>query len=330
MRQNGLRWGLVASGVALVLAVVGAAWYVSGRDGAPPPEAALPAFDGARALRLAEQQVAFGPRIPGTPAHDSTRAWIVSLLRESGARVAELPVVFPLPDGSGDTLRGTNVFASFDTTAARRVMLAAHWDTRAFADEDPDPAKRQSPVPGANDGASGVAVLLEMARLFSETAPPVGVDLAFWDLEDAGDPDYATDPTATPYAIGSAAFVRENPAYRPAYGVLLDMVGDRTLRLPREGYSQQYAPEATARVWAAATRAGASAFVDETGPPVVDDHVPFLQAGVPFVDVIQTPFPDTWHTTADDLDRLSAESLGQVGRTLVELIYRIEAGRPSR
>ena len=318
---------LVVAGAAAVVLAGLAAWFVLSADRQRPddPVTPRPTFDAARALDLARRQVAFGPRIPGTPAHDSTRAWMVGLLREAGARVAELPVVVPPRDGSGDTLRGTNVFASFDTTASRRVLLAAHWDTREFADEDPDPARRQRPVPGANDGASGVAVLMEMARLLGEMPPPVGVDLALFDLEDAGEPDFATDSTATPYALGSAAFVRENPSYRPAYGVLLDMIGDRTLRLPREGYSQEYAPDVVDRVWAAAARVGADAFVDEVGPPIFDDHVPFLQRGIPVIDVIHTPFPDTWHTTSDTVDRLDAGSLGQVGRTLVELIWGTEA-----
>ena len=283
-----------------------------------------PDFDGERALALAARQMAFGPRVPGTPAHDSTLAWMADHLRRSGARVAELP--FTVRAG-GETLTGTNLFASFDTTASRRILLAAHWDTRAVADDDPDPSRRDEPVPGANDGASGVAVLLALAEVMREAPPPVGVDLVFFDLEDAGEPGYETDSTARPYALGSAAFVRDNPGYRPAYGVLLDMVGDRDLVLPKEGFSVQAAPEVVDRVWEAARRAGASAFVDRVGMPVYDDHVAFLQRGIPVIDVIQTPFPDSWHTTADTMDRLSAASLGQVGRTLAELIWRMEAER---
>ncbi len=291
------------------------------------PEAPRPAFDGDRALALAARQVAFGPRIPGTPAHDSTRAWIVAELRARGARVAELPVSVPHPREPGRTIDGTNIFASFDTTASRRVLLAAHWDTRAIADNDPDPAKRALPVPGANDGASGVAVLLEMARLLAESPAPVGVDLVFFDLEDMGEPGFGEDSAAVPYAIGSEAFASQNPTYRPAYGILLDMVGDRDLRIPKEGYSMQAAPEIVAMVWSAAERVGATAFAPETGAPIYDDHIAFLQRGIPMIDLIQTPFPDTWHTTADTMDRLSAESLAQVGRTLVEVLWGLEAER---
>lgn len=171
---------------------------------------------------------------------------------------------------------------------------------------------------------------MEMARLFGEHPPPVGVDLAFWDLEDAGESGFDTDSTKRPFALGSAAFVRDNPFYRPAYGILLDMVGDRGLRVPKEGYSQENAADVVARVWEAAARVGAEAFVDEVGPAVFDDHIPFLQRGIPVIDVIQTPFPDTWHTTADTMDRIDAVSLGQVGRTLVELIYGMEAEMSER
>ena len=322
---------LIGAG-ALVIALLAFAALQFFRTPGPPipddmPDVDRPVFRAQNALDLARAQVEFGPRIPGTPAHDSTRMWIAERLRRSGARVAELPVTVT---HGGETLQGTNLFASFDTTATRRILLAAHWDTRPVADNDPDPARRSEPVPGANDGASGVAVLLEMARLFGEHPPPVGIDLVFFDLEDAGETGFESDSTKLPYALGSAAFVQQNPRYRPAYGVLLDMVGDRDLRLPKEGYSAQAAPDIVERVWEAARRVGADAFVDEVGGAVFDDHIPFLQRGIPVIDVIQTPFPDTWHTTADTMDRLDAVSLGQVGRTLVELIYGMEAQMASR
>ena len=291
------------------------------------PTVTRPVFVAEGAMDMARRQVAFGPRIPGTPAHDSTRAWIVETLRQRGARVIEQPVEVRHPR-TGRVIQGTNIFASYDTTASRRILLAAHWDTRAVADNDPDLSRRDEPVMGANDGASGVAVLLEMARLLDETPPPVGVDLAFFDLEDVGEPGFDTDSTALPYALGSAAFVRDNPQYRPAYGILLDMVGDRSLVLQKEGFSMQGAADIVARVWEAARRVGADAFVDEVGPPIFDDHIPFLQRGIPMIDLIQTPFPESWHTTSDTIDRLDSGALGQVGSTLVEVIWAMEARTP--
>ncbi len=180
-------------------------------------------------------------------------------------------------------------------------------------------------MPGANDGASGVAVLIEMARLLHEEPPDVGVDLVLFDLEDLG--DYATaDTTAphTPFALGSAAFVRANPTYRPTYGILLDMVGDENLRIAKEGYSQANAPRIVEKVWTAAETVGADAFVDAPGGAVEDDHLPFLRQGIPVIDLIQTPFPATWHTTADTPEHVSAASLQQVGDVLVEVIYSEE------
>src|SRR5690606_32148742 len=159
-------------------------------------------------------------------------------------------------------------------------------------DRDPDPAKRSRPVPGANDGASGVAVLLEIARILHANPLGIGVDMILFDLEDLGTAEQVEADAAEariPFAIGSAAFVRNNPTYRPTFGILLDMVGDRNLRIPKEGYSRAYAPRIVEKVWAAAERVGAEAFVDEPGGAVEDDHVPFLRAGIPMVDLIHLP-----------------------------------------
>ena len=235
---------------------------------------------------------------------------------------------FTAPDAHDSTKvwEGTNVVASFNLqpTGGQRVLLAAHWDTRPFADQDPDPAQRSQPVPGANDGASGVAVLLEMARLLHAQPLNVGVDLVFFDLEDLGDdlgPDADTSAAANAFALGSRAFVEANSQYRPQYGILLDMVCDADLRIPQEAFSRINAPHVVERVWAAAERVGATAFVNEPGGPVVDDHVAFLQRGIPMIDLIHYPFPSTWHTTGDVPAACSAASLQQVGNVLVEVLY---------
>lgn len=314
MSRRVLVLGLLA--VALVAAAV--AYWMTSR---PAP---LPAFDQDRAFALVEAQVAFGPRIPGTAAHDSTRRWLVERLDVYADQVVQQEIAIPDPRDTSRTFDGTNVIASWSPDATRRILLAAHWDTRPVADDDPDPAQRLAPVLGANDGASGVAVLLEVARLLDlhPFERNVGVDVVLFDLEDLGTIDPAVpDSLRIPFAMGSEMFVLHNPRYRPAYGVLLDMVGDHDLRIPREGYSQRYAQGTLDLVFAAARRAGATAFVDTPGPAIQDDHVPFLRAGIPVVDLIHAPFPDTWHTTADTPENVSAESLGQVGRTLVELLW---------
>lgn len=294
-------------------------WFVM-REPAPPT-AERPVFDAARAFSDVERQVAFGPRVPGTDAHAAQLDWMVRRLDSLGLTVDRQPVAFADPADSTRIFEGTNVVAAFRPGARRRIVLCAHWDSRPVADNDPDPARRSDPVLGANDGGSGVAVLLEVARLLVASPPlgDTGVDLVFFDLEDLG--ETTGDSLDVPYAAGSELFMQANPTYRPEWGILLDMVGDRDLRIPREGFSQRYAPGVMDRVWAAAQRMGASAFLDEIGTPVQDDHIAFLSRGIPVVDLIHTPFPDTWHTTFDTPDRMSAESLDQVGRVVIETLW---------
>lgn len=331
-RVRGSRWLAPVGAIVLMVALAGALliWNstASGPSAPEPagPPAPAPPFSAERAFAFVEQQVAFGPRVPGTAAHESTRAWLVRTLEPLADRVVEQAVVIPLT--TGDTLRGTNLVASWDLDAGRRIMLSAHWDSRPTADADADPARRSEPVLGANDGGSGVAVLLEMANVFHEygVPGPAGIDVVLFDLEDLGTSDAAVpDSLRLPFALGSEVFVRDNPAYRPEWGVLLDMVGDAGLQIPKEGYSSKYAPEVVDRLWAAARRVGAEAFLDRVGPPIEDDHVPFLRAGIPVVDLIQVPFPASWHTTGDVPEAMSPASLGQVGRVLVEALWSAES-----
>lgn len=284
---------------------------------------ALPRFDAGRAFRLLERQVQFGPRVPNSPAHRACGDFLTAELKRHADHVWEQN--FEYRDRKNPEIRyeGRNIIASFNLQPPGdvRILLCAHWDSRPWADRDPDPEKRRLAVPGANDGASGVAVLLEIARILKQNPPPVGVDIIFFDLEDLGDHGAAANPDSlNPFCIGSQYFADSYPDYRPSYGVLLDMVGDRDLRIPREGFSQAYAPQIVERVWRAARRAGAAAFVDEQGEAVQDDHYPFLQKGIAVIDLIDFDY-SAWHTTGDTPEMCSEESLDQVGRTLVELIY---------
>lgn len=310
--QSNLKWIVLAA----LLVIGGVAAWLLMRDDKPD-------FSGTRAYEDVVRQVEFGPRVPGSEAHDRTRQFLVDELRKYSERVAEQPFTFPHPEDSSQVFRGTNIMASFNVNATRRVMLAAHWDTRAVADQDPEPARRTEPVPGANDGASGVAVLLEMARIFAETPPDEGVDILLFDLEDIGEEHDEGDTVrvVVPFAIGSEYFATNSGGYRPAFGILLDMVGDANLRIPQEVYSVTNAPTIVSRVWQAAERVGADAFVDERGLAVYDDHIAFLRRGIPVIDLIQSPFPSYWHTTQDTPDKVSPASLQQVGDVLVEVLY---------
>jgi hypothetical protein len=207
-----------------------------------------------------------------------------------------------------------NLVARFRAAEPRRLLFAAHWDTRAWADRDPDPARRSDPVPGANDGASGVAVLLEVARSLKAAAPPVGVDLVLFDGEDQG-----TDEAPDGWCQGARRYAAVAPGPAPEHAVLLDMVGDRDLRIPWEGYSAARAPETLAWFFARATRLAPEVFVPEEGRPVFDDHVPLLDAGIPAIDVIDFEYA-YWHTVSDLPEQVSAASLEAVGKVVLSLV----------
>jgi Zn-dependent M28 family amino/carboxypeptidase len=244
-------------------------------------------------------------------------------LRKYCSKVEQLPFTHASKREPGRILEGTNIRGYVNGTKKpeKRILLCAHWDTRPFADRDPRPENRMTPILGANDGASGVAVLLEVARLLCERPPSVGVDLVFFDLEDMGEEGGVERAEGRdPFCIGSSVFVGQHPDYRPDFGILLDMVGKRDLRIRKEGFSLDRAPRIVEKVWSTARRIGAKAFVDQRGMPVYDDHVPFLERGIPVIDLIDMDYPQ-WHTLADTPDRCAPESLQQVGDVLVEVIY---------
>jgi len=270
-----------------------------------------PHFDGARARAWVERQVEHGPRIPGSAGHaacaadlERTLRGYADDLRVHSARVEELEL--------------TNFVASFRPDASERIFLMAHWDTRPMADEDPLPQRRAEPVPGANDGASGVAVLIEIARLLADRAPPRGVDIFLVDGEDGG-----THGEPSSWCLGSRALATALGGYRPRLGILVDMVGDADLELPWEQYSLRYAGRQTRWLWDLAAELGEEAFVARPGPAVTDDHLPFLERGIPTVDIIDFDYPH-WHTTADTPDKVAAASLASVGRVLLAAVFAPE------
>jgi Peptidase family M28 len=264
-------------------------------------------FDGRRAMRDVAAQMAFGPRIPNSDGARRCGDWILQRLRTTADSV-EVQAFDHVTD-RGDTLHLRNLIAHFRPGAGDRVLYLAHWDTRPHADRDPDPAKRDLPMPGADDGASEVAVLLGVADALKRKPPALGVDLVFVDGEDYGDFDAGAD-----VLIGSryyATHLGNGP--RPLFAVLFDMVGDQDLQIPQERLSVDRAPEVVERVWDAARNLGYQRYFPETVTgPITDDHVPLLDAGVHAIDVIDLDYP-YWHTAEDTADKLSEHSLQVVG-----------------
>jgi Zn-dependent M28 family amino/carboxypeptidase len=284
---------------------------------APPPPHE---FDGAAAFRYVEQQMAFGPRIPGRPGHEQMKAWL-----DSTARARADTVI--VQDWEHVTAKGTrlqlrNVIARFNPGAAERILYLAHWDTRPHTDS---PLSKDSSgvVPGANDGASGVAVLLGVADALRKQPPAIGVDLLFVDGEDYGD---FADSTET--LIGSRYYARHQaPGNTPLFAVLFDMVGDRDLQIYQEGYSVSGAPEVVERVWSTARAMGyGTSFIDTPKHSLTDDHTALQKVGIRAIDVVDFDYP-AWHTADDTIDKVSAQSLQVVGDVAVGVVRRQGEGR---
>ncbi|MGH7546056.1 MAG: M28 family peptidase [Gemmatimonadota bacterium] len=290
----------------------------SGSGAAPPGRS--PGISAERAYALVREQVAFGPRVPGTLTHRAAGDWLDSLLRARADTLVVQEFTHRAQDGRVLPLR--NFLARFRPDDPTRVLFLTHWDTRPVADQAEDPADRSKPVPGANDGASGTAVLLALAELFDSVPPPIGVDVLLVDGEDYG--DFSDDRDVF---LGSRHFASNLPAgARPLYGVLLDMVGDRELDLYVEGYSQTYAPEIVRRVWDRAEELGyGHLFHRSVRHTVRDDHIPLNEAGIPTINLIDFDYgPNNayWHTPADTPEKVSGASLKAVGDVLASLAYR--------
>lgn len=285
----------------------------------------VPAFSSENAFAYIETQLAFGPRNPNSEGHRNAAVFFEDKLREySGNNVF---VQRFTAEGYDETLELQNFIAAFNPESRFRILLCAHWDTRPRAEHDPDEELAQKPILGADDGASGVAVLLELARIMSENAPPVGVDIVLFDGE-----DYGHEDDLDRYFLGSR-YWSENPpvpGYMPRFGILLDMVGGVDAVFPREGYSMRYAPRVVDAVWGIAKEKGFNRFSDEPGLAILDDHYILNTIyGLPTINIIHQSrdefgrwgFPDWWHTHNDDIDIIEKQTLQEVGEVLLELIY---------
>lgn len=277
-------------------------------------ERAQPTFDADRAWAHLIKQVDYGPRVPGSAARDSVARYLTRNLVGYGGEVSTQR--FDVNDPYADRIIPMiNVIAYFYPDRSRRVMLAAHYDSRPWADQETVDSLRALPVPGANDGASGVAVLLEIARLIGNQDPGIGVDFVFFDGE-----DYGKKEDLEYYLLGSKYFVATRPDYRPTCGVLLDMVAGEGSIIACEGYSRAHAPELTDTLFARAERLSLEFFRRFDAGPIYDDHVPFLRAGIRVVDLFGYEYA-WWHTVDDLPEHCSRDRLGQVGTLLVDFLY---------
>jgi hypothetical protein len=279
-------------------------------------------FDADSAYSYVERQVEFGPRVPNTEAHRRCGVYLENELRRHGATVTVQPMTIKAFDGT--MLHARNIFGSYNTDASERLLLMAHWDTRPWADNDPDSANHRKPNDGANDGASGVGVLLEIARQLATRTPGVGVDILFVDAEDWG--AHNDDDS---WALGAEYFVNNmKEGYTPSETILLDMVGGKDARFCREYLSQKSSPGLVERVWQAAAEAGFSEyFVNRLGGAITDDHVKFIENGYDAIDIIEynptsdSGFNPVWHTMQDNMENIDAATLNAVGKTLMHYIF---------
>jgi len=302
----------------------------------PKKTVSIPSFNADSAYQFVARQTAFGPRVPETQAHADCAEWLTAKLGQYADTVIVQDFRAKLYNGKG--VDGQNIVAVFHPEAKKRIVLCAHWDSRPYADHDPDMANNRTPIDGANDGASGVGVLMECARLFKAQPLPekLGVDIILFDLEDYGphteDAEKYYDDRVNYWALGSQYWSKHPHVYgyKAYYGILLDMVGGPNPNFPKEYYSQGYAATISNKVWRKAYDLGYRAyFNNELGAPISDDHLPMNEtAGIPTIDIIDLQpessnecFPEVWHTLNDNIDNIDRNTLGIVGNVLLNVVY---------
>ncbi len=283
-------------------------------------------FNADSAYRNVKTQVDFGPRVPGMEGHDKCAKYLVSELKRYGVDTV-IEQKTTVTAFNGDKLPINNIMGQINKGAVTRVLLLAHWDTRPWADAEKDKSKHTTPILGANDGGSGVGVLLEIARCLQERKPMIGVDILFVDAEDYGNSGDNEDT----WCLGTQYWIKNlpySPSRKPQYGILLDMVGGKDAKFHREYVSQYVAPSIVDKVWTAAVASGyGDVFVNELGGSIVDDHVYVNQGGIPCIDIIETlnpqtmSFNPTWHTLDDNMSNIDRQSLKAVGQTVLNVIY---------
>jgi hypothetical protein len=290
----------------------------------------IPEFSTDSAYNYAQKQVDFGPRVPNTKAHDDCATYLSNELKSFGAVVINQKADLQAFDGT--VLRSTNIIGSFNLKAENRILLFSHWDSRPWADHDPDPKNRKKPVMAANDGASGVGVLLEMARLIGKNQPTVGIDIIFFDSEDYGAPEsFKSENSEDSWCLGTQYWAKNPhvPGYTARFGILLDMVGGKGATFFKEQSSEYFASSVVSNVWSQAKNLGFNQyFVDQKGGAITDDHIYVNQLiGIPSIDIIQydpnskSGFGFYWHTTHDTMDNVDKNTLNAIGTTLMHVVY---------
>ncbi|MFL2511121.1 MAG: M28 family peptidase [Candidatus Neomarinimicrobiota bacterium] len=280
----------------------------------------IPVFDQNRAFQYLLDQCSFGPRNPGSDGHKNFAIHLEKYLVNLSSDVIVQEFIYN-EHITGIERKGKNFIIQFNKASKERILIGAHWDTRALSDQDLNEENRNIPILGANDGASGSAVLMELANIFSNENPPVGIDLVFFDAEDVG-----IDGQPTTYAMGSEYFSKNLPIKKPNSGIIVDMVGDKNLKIPIERFSYQIDKDKVKELWSLANELSLSAFEYNIGYEIYDDHVPLWEnAKIPTIDIIDFDYPNLfynhWHTQNDVPENCSPQSLGQVGTLLVNYIY---------
>lgn len=288
----------------------------------PAVQLPVPAFVADSAFHFIEKQLAFGPRVPNTPAHEACKKYLAASLARLGAKVIEQP--FPAKRYDGVELNCTNIIGQFRPENKRRILLTAHWDSRFMSDQDA--TEKNKGVPAADDGGSGVGVLLEIARILQKNPADIGIDIIFWDGEDQGQ-DNGGDPNS--WCLGSQHWVKNKHISSALFGINLDMVGAKGARFPKERNSMAYAPNVVNKIWGLAQQMGHGAyFVNDFGGPITDDHAVVSELGsIPCVDIInlqtgQKTFGPHWHTQGDNISVIDKNVLQAVGQTVTAVIYR--------
>lgn len=290
-----------------------------------------PTFSGDSAYAYTKAQCDFGPRVPNSTAHDRCGDWLVQKFTDLGATVTEQKDNVKGWDGT--LLKMRNIVASYKPESGKRVLICAHWDSRPWADNDPDPKNHHTPIDGADDGASGVGIMVELARQFQQQLPEIGVDLICFDMEDYGTPEWSeAEHQDDTWCLGSQYWAR-NPhvsGYNARYGILLDMVGNPNSVFYQEYFSLRHAKSIVKKVWNKANDMGlGSRFLKRDGGAITDDHIPINEiAKIPCIDIIpmypdckESSFGPTWHTLSDNITNIDPSTLGMVGQVLMEVIY---------